>query len=139
MPGGGPQGTILGMFLFVVLINPVGFQSEVELGQHMTEGLNKRKVLKNTHLKCIDDLTVTESIHLKNILQVEYENLQYPLSFHERTGHCLKPEKSKVQEIVKEISEFASQNEMVINTEQTKVMLFNTSTKYNFFLISITQ
>ena len=46
MPGGGPQGTILGMFLFVVLINPVGFQSEVELGQHMTEGLNKRKVLK---------------------------------------------------------------------------------------------
>ena len=25
MPGGGPAGTILGMFLFVILINPIGF------------------------------------------------------------------------------------------------------------------
>ena len=36
MPGGGPQGTILGMFLFVVLINPVGFKPVKEIGLLMT-------------------------------------------------------------------------------------------------------
>ena len=28
MPGGGPQGTILGMFFFIILINSVGFVNQ---------------------------------------------------------------------------------------------------------------
>ena len=28
MPGGGPQGTLIGMFLFLILINYVGFPEE---------------------------------------------------------------------------------------------------------------
>ena len=28
LPGGGPQGTVLGMFLFIVLINLVGFENQ---------------------------------------------------------------------------------------------------------------
>ena len=46
MSGGGPAGTILGMFLFVVLINPVGFQQYVKIGEEITRSMRSRKPIK---------------------------------------------------------------------------------------------
>ena len=132
MPGGGPQGTILGMFLFIVLINPVGYESDIQLGKHMAKGINKRSPIKNIHMKYIDDLTLAESIQLKTNLQQQTDNLNFPLSFHERTGHFLNPVNCSLQNKINEISDYARHNEMVINVEKTKVMLFNTSRKYDF-------
>ena len=44
MPGGGPQGTILGMFLFLILINDAGFEAQSKnLGTLITSALSKRK------------------------------------------------------------------------------------------------
>ena len=50
MPGGGPQGTILGMFLFQVLINDAGYRNESEnLEIKITKALNKRTELETRH------------------------------------------------------------------------------------------
>ena len=52
LPGGGPQGTILGMFLFLILINAAGFKEKIRnTGEVITNpGINKRKPLeKNPH------------------------------------------------------------------------------------------
>ena len=41
--GGGPQGTILGLFLFIILINKAGFKNNVRnVGDIVTTALNKR-------------------------------------------------------------------------------------------------
>ena len=67
LPGGGPQGTILGLFLFLILINSAGFsENPRNSGQIICNpAVNKRTPLKNIHLKWVDDMTIAESITLK--------------------------------------------------------------------------
>ena len=68
LPGGSPQGTRLGMFLFLILINFAGFDSselEKDIGTLITKPLTKRKPIHKSHMKYIDDLTFAHSLELK--------------------------------------------------------------------------
>ena len=134
MPGGGPQGTVLGMLLFLVLINQAGFQeSEPTLGAQLTMATNARKAINTMHAKFVDDLTIAESIDLRKALTVETDKTwNQPLNYHERTKQVLKHE-SEVQKQLTSISEYAVLNKMKINQNKTKIMLFNNS-KQNDFL-----
>ena len=134
MPGGGPQGTILGMFLFLILINSAGFpEANRELGIRITSATNKRKQIENKHWKYVDDLTVAESIDLKEKLETDIENtLEKPVPFHSRTNQILKEDQSQIQSQINELNSYAIENEMKINLKKTKVMLFNTG-KVNDF------
>ena len=134
MPGGGPQGTILGMFLFLVLMNDAGFKNERESrGAKITTAYNKRKELETRHWKYVDDLTVAEAINLKASLKnYEDEVLELPLTYHNRTQEILPSEESKVQKQLIAISEYAKENEMKVNRKKTQVMLFNTARKHDF-------
>ena len=69
MPGGGPQGTLLGMFLFLVLINAAGFRENLKnIGNYVTKPFNKRKPMPRIHMKYVDDMTAAEAINLKKQL-----------------------------------------------------------------------
>ena len=66
MPGGGPQGTILGLFLFLVMTNDAGFpEQNRETGLRITKAINKRKEIDTKHWKYVDDLTIAEAVDLK--------------------------------------------------------------------------
>ena len=66
-------------------------------------------------------------------MKKEEENeLQRPLQYHDRTEHTLPPQRSKVQDQLKEIVEYAKNNEMKVNKKKTKVMLFNSARKRDF-------
>ena len=134
MPGGGPQGTILGMFLFLVLINDAGFTNQkTELGKKITSAINKRKEITTDHWKYVDDLTVAEALNLKVTLEEdESKTLEKPLTYHDRTEHLLPPTSSKVQAQLDDITRYSVQNEMKINKKKTKTMLFNTATTRDF-------
>jgi hypothetical protein len=63
LPGGGPQGTILGLFLFLIIINEAGFDEiPCDVWEIVTKINAKRRPLSHTQERYVDDLTIAESI-----------------------------------------------------------------------------
>ena len=132
-PGGGPQGTILALLLFLVLINDVGFEGQKnDVGDIITSKRNM-KAANEIHLKYVDDLSLAEAIDIPDQL-VSLADNQRPLpdSFHARTGHALPMGNSKVYRQLMKTKEYAEKNDMKINYDKTKVIVFNPCTKKDF-------
>ena len=134
LPGGSPQGTRLGLFLFLILINAAGYeQLEKQLGQHVSQKKNKRKIIPKIHLKFVDDLTLAETINVKRSVIVNPDpNAPRPLAYHDRTLHVLPTDLTPVQEELNKMVQYCDANNMKLNVEKTKVALFNTARKYDF-------
>ena len=64
LPGEGPQGTLLGLFLFLVLINDAGFDGQVNNAGELITAKKKIKEINAIHLKYVDDLTLAESVDM---------------------------------------------------------------------------
>ena len=131
LPGGGPQGTKLGLLLFLILINAVGYPNlEKNLGSKVTTKLGKRTPLKNIHMKYVDDLSLAQAVDLKECL-IPNPNPTRPLAYHERTNHILPAQAFSLQNDLNDLVQYSASHEMVINTKKCKVMLFNTAKKYD--------
>ena len=125
LPGGGPQGTKLGLFLFLILINNAGFKPEQmcsNIGEEMTKP--RRESVPRTQQKYIDDMTQCVAINLKKAT-VPNQTSPQPWQYHERTGHVLRPEENPIQTEVIALAKYAEDHKMKINKNKTKVMVFN--------------
>ena len=124
LPGGGPQGTLLGLFLFLVLINDAGFSHQVN---NVGEQITKKKIneMNRIHLKYVDDLSLAESVDMTSLSHVSSDLRAQPDTYRARTGHILKMKNSQVYQQLQKTQEYAIKNHMKLNLAKTKLMLFN--------------
>ena len=131
LPGGGPQGTRLGLFIFLILINAAGFSHlEKHMGVKITGNMNKRTPIPHIHMKYIDDLSLAESVNLKEALVVN-PSPTHPLQYHDRTHHLLPTNTLQLQAELHNLEEYSHTHQMQINTEKTKVMIFNPARNFD--------
>ena len=141
MPGGGPQGTLLIVLLFILQVNLAGAPCPVlptlPPGVPGPEPESKAQPkpcanIENTeNKKFVDDLTLLEVINLKGSL-IAKEPFIGPPNFHERHGLCLPPEKTILQHKLEDLLRFTTDNEMKINAKKTNIIPFNFTKSMDF-------
>ena len=72
------------------------------------------------------------SINLKKCLEKDPTMRPKPLNFRERTEHILPSQNNLLQYYLDDTDKFTKENKMIINSKKSKVILFNTSRKYDF-------
>ena len=141
MPGGGPQGTLLIVLLFILQVNlagapcqappslPPGFSGPENLSTDSSV-LPCQIVGKTENKKFVDDLTMLEVVSLDNVIP-KVATIG-PLNYHERHGLFLPREKTITQHKLSDLQDFTAANHMKINSKKTKVIPFNFSKTRDF-------
>ena len=73
-------------------------------------------------------MTIAEAIDIQKQVKINPENPTLPVPYHLRTGHILPAENSLIHQEVIKLERYAEENEMLINSKKTKLMLFSEST-----------
>ena len=101
LPGGGPQGGLLGALRFVILVKDCWFYPQAEtIGQTLTRP-NKKRGNENLHLKYVDDYTILEFLNHNQQIEIN-PSRQQPDTYRARTGHILPHEESQVYTKIQE-------------------------------------
>ena len=115
LPGGGPQGGTLGIEEYLSQSNGnVDFLSQEK------------------KYKFIDDLSILEILNLISIALSSYNFQQHVASDIAIGNEYLGPKDAKSQEYLDKISTWTKNQEMQLNCEKTKYMIFNPSKNHQF-------
>ena len=107
MPSRSPQGTLLGLILFLILINDcVRLDENNSIAAQVTRP-RKHFAPSDSYAKFVDDLTIAESFDISN-------------------------SEPRVFEKLKQIVKYAGENEMKLNVMKTAFMVFNTTLMYDY-------
>ena len=131
LPGGGPQGTLLGLLLFLILINQCGFKDKnMSIGQQITNPKDKF-IPQTLHAKYVDDLMIAESFNIEETL-LPNPDRPLPDSYHQRLGQILPEDQSLVYSQLHQIHQYANDHEMKLNFSKTKFITFNSTINFDF-------
>ena len=144
LPRGCPQGTLIGVILYILYINPIGYPGEITLQvndimknywthlESIPELFPSSKTLPPTlhSTKYMDDATIQEAVDLKTALATKLDR-SAPLPWWERSGKLLPNQNTLLQSEIETIKTISDEREMVLNPDKTKIMVINFSNDHH--------
>ena len=147
IPGGMPQGTLLGVILYILYINPVGFPSETTI--KISDTLHKYWSVLDTipdlptnmetlpptvqSIKFMDDATLQETINLSTKLATNHDCSgplpSWELGPTQKSGLVLRAQNTELQQQINTIKHLSDSREMALNTSKTCLFIVNFTKK----------
>ena len=130
LPGSSPQGTVLGVIIFIIIFNGAALRPEIPRPSwpFLSKKHNDPSEIK---MKFIDDLSIAVKVDLEAHLEAD-PGRQKPLTFAERFEVKQTNENNTMQEIIDNLKVFATERQMLINKEKTSVIKFSKSRTKDF-------
>ena len=137
LPGGMPQGTLIGVILYILYINPVGFPSEITLEisdlvhqywknldsfpPHIPSSATLPTTVQS--IKFMDDATIQEAVNLTTKLVPANDGLG---------SKILPKERTEIQNQVNLIKKLSDDREMTLNSDKTCLFIVNFTKNHQF-------
>ena len=130
LPGSSPQGTVLGVILFIIIFNSAALRPSIPRPSwpFFSKKTNDPLAIK---VKFIDDLSVAAKVNLETDLVSDIGRPK-PLTFDERFETKLSDDANILQKIMDNLKIFANERQMVINSDKSVVMKFSKSRTKSF-------
>ena len=122
LPGSSPQGTVLGVILFIIIFNGAALRPTIPRPSWPLFSKRKNDPSAIT-LKFVDDLSIAAKVNLKDDL-VEDLNRPKPLAYEERLQTKLSDSCNEIQTILDSLENFSNCRKMKINSGKSNVMKF---------------
>ena len=117
---GAGQGTMLGLFFFVIIFNGARPKpATIMLGEALTQTGKKRKPLQKGKKRWVDDCPLTFPVRLSDSLIPDTRPTTIgPSNFHDRTGQILPQELNLMQSELDLFNEYCRQSKLKIYQEK---------------------
>ena len=120
LPGSSPQGTVLGVILFIIYFNGAALRPEIPRPS-WPFFTKKKNDPASVRMKFVDDLSIAAKVNLKVDL-VEDPHRQKPLTYDQRLGTKIKDSANTLQTLTDSLLEFSSGRQMKVNSGKSCVM-----------------
>ena len=127
LPAGGPQGTVLGIIIFIVKFNGALRRPSIERPSPFLKGHED-----SISVKFVDDASAAVKIDLKNMLVKDHIQRERPYTYNEHNELILPEGRNPLKPILDSLQRFTETQGMLINQKKTKILSFNPTKNYNY-------
>ena len=120
LPGSSPQGTVLGVILFIIYFNGAALRPAIPRPTWPIFSRRNNDPAALT-VKFVDDLSIAVKVNLKKDI-VEDFSRECPLTFDQRMELKVADSSNTLQSIANSLDEFCSQRQMRVNVKKSSVM-----------------